>query len=315
MDLSCIVASILFFVGNLFLIIYGFEEAKNGSINSSLARKLDPGYIKERWAFRRDWSGITISSSLVNALAWVIFTIPIFQLAWILSLGGKRNVWMHAAIVVLCIGSSFTEFISLLYNVGVSNVGEWISRDINLDKWLDKTNGGSDNADDVGWRVLELSYTIFSGMGLWVEAFEWLAMFMLLSLIYISTRSLVATGSEDQPSFTFGRVWAHLGLFIGLLSLIDFAAQVLRFTNWTYFTEISVFFGVLNRLILLPIWLCLLACQLPAAAASMETSQGMPDFFTKTRDAQDTPAPSSLNVEPLQGGNDDLMRSPDGPVS
>jgi len=319
MDLSCIVASILFFVGNLFLLIFGLIEAASKTSNSDGFRSeidLDADFIKSRWEFRRLWIGVTISSGLVNALAWVIFTIPMLQLAWILSLGGRRNVWMHAAIVILCLGSSFTEFISLLFNVGISNVGEWISKDINLHKWLDETNGGTQGDDNIGWRVLELSYTIFTGMAIWVEAFEWLAMFMILTLIYISSRSLVATGSEDRPSFTFGRCWAHLGLFIGLLSLIDFSAQVLRFTNWTYFTNISVFFGMLNRLILLPVWLCLLSCQLPAAANSIEMSRGMPDFFTKMVDAQDTPAPSSLNVESAQGGsNDDLMRSADGPVS
>merc|ERR1711862_705560 len=133
----------------------------------------------------------------------------------------------------------------------------------------------------------------------------WLAMFMILTLVYISSRTLVAEGG-DGVTFSFGRGWAHLGLFIGLLSLIDFAAQVLRFTNYTYFNNISVFFGVLNRLILLPAWLCLLACQLPAATNSVEMTQGIPNFLDKTAGATDTPAPSSLNV---QGSNDDLMRS------
>lgn len=317
MDLSCIVATILFFVGNLFLIIVGVLDAQSRTENSSVYEmNLNPDFIKLRWEFRRNWIGVTMSSSLINALAWLIFTIPILQLAWILSLGGRRNVWMHAAIVILCLGASFTEFISLLFQVGVSNVGEWISKDINLERWIiDTTNGSANTVDNIGWRVLELSYTVFTGMSMWVEAFEWLAMFMILTLIYISSRTLVATGSEDRPSFTFGRCWAHLGLFIGLLSLIDFAAQVLRFTNWVYFTNISVFFGVLNRLILLPVWLCLLSCQLPAAANSVEMTQGMPNFFAKVMAAQDTPAPSSLNVESVEGSNDDLMKSPAGPIT
>merc|ERR1712232_1465294 len=48
------------------------------------------------------------------------------------------------------------------------------------------------------------------------------------------------TNANAGVSFTFGKCWAHLGLFIGLLGFIDFLSQVLRVVNWKYFTEIGL---------------------------------------------------------------------------
>merc|ERR1712194_875025 len=76
-----------------------------------------------------------------------------------------------------------------------------------------------------------------------------------------------------EVSFTFGKCWAHFGLFISLMSFIDFAAQVLRILAWGYFTEIGMLIGLINRLVLFPLWLCCLGKQLTVAAQSIEIAK------------------------------------------
>ena len=61
-------------------------------------------------------------------------------------------------------------------------------------------------------------------------------------------------------------VWlARLGLLIGILCLFDFVADILRVQAWSVFSKFAVLISVLNMLVMLPVWLIMLSCQLPAA--------------------------------------------------
>lgn len=290
MDIACVLAALLFFIGNILYVVYNVLEVESiHNIHKGEFKNLDSEYIEDLWKSRRQFESIEIASSLINALAWSMFAVPILQLTWILSLGGKRNIAMHTTIAVMCLGACFTEFISLLFSVGMSNVTEWITKELNLSDWVDSAGRFHDN---VGWRTVELCALIYSGMVLWVEMFEWFAIFAMLLLLYFSVRGLMTTpmnvdgSGGGQLSFTFGKCWAHLGLFISLLALLDFASQVLRLVQWRMFTEIGLLLGIINRLIFFPLWLCLLGKQLSVASNSIE----MTKQFNNMHNANDADA-------------------------
>jgi len=271
MDLSCALSAILFFIGNILYVIYDALEIEGAQHHTKIGfLELDPYYIKDLWRRRRAYQSLEMWAGMINACAWVLFAIPMLQLAWILSLGGKRRIAMHAAIVILVVGACFTEALSLLFTVGIAGVTQWMTVTMNLSNWSADSPMTQDNT---GWRVLEICTLMFSGMTLWVETVEWLALSGVLLTIYMSTRSLATDVGEGQLSFTFGRFWAHLGLFIGILSFFDFVSQVLRIIQWQLFTDIGLLLGIVNRLILFPVWLCCLGKQLTVAANSIEITK------------------------------------------
>jgi formate hydrogenlyase subunit 4 len=95
-----------------------------------------------------------------------------------------------------------------------------------------------------------------TGLVLWIDAFEWIALFCILILIYFSV------GTQPKEKRKLSIWWARMGLFIAFLTFIDFSADVLRLEDWQTFTEIAIVVAVVNTLMLLPSWLIILSCTL-----------------------------------------------------
>ena len=206
------------------------------------------------------------SARLLGAIAWFSFCVPILNVVWVLSVGGKRRVGLHVVIAALALGGSIAELLARLMMVGVENVGIWLSKDWNLDSWANENDG-------LGWRTLEISYMLCRGIILWIDAFEWLALFGMFTLIFVSLRA-------DRESATFSMKWAYLGLVVGTLSLVAFLADTLRFLSWRIMTSIEMFVAILNTLILFPTWLIWLGKQLPQLRRKYEE-----DVNSKEREA------------------------------
>lgn len=107
--------------------------------------------------------------------------------------------------------------------VGMTNAAMWLSKDFNLSNWTSETSN-----DGTGWRVLEMIHTVthgmlctshsllplvfciklmfgcFTGMILWVDAFETLIMFGIVTVIYYSVSSELSPRSsgtvEDESA-------------------------------------------------------------------------------------------------------------------
>jgi len=304
MDLTCLVAAFLFLLGQGLYIVYGFVSLNAtkdallsmSSGSASTFMDLDPEFIQELWAVDRKWEWLQIASYLINAMAWVVFSIPVLQLCWILSLGGRRAIATHTTMAVLCVVGSFTEFLSLLFMIGMSNATAWATKNLNLSTWTDTSIG----TDMIGWRVLELNIYMYSGMVLWVDTFEWFAMFVILLLAYVSTRRLMTTEGNNNISFAFGKVWAHLGLFISLMSLIEFGIKTIGTLTWGPIGLIAALLSIANRLILFPLWLCLLSKQLSVAANSVEITKSHNNISTPSITINsDSNNGQSNNGEPL----------------
>jgi len=229
-------------------------------------KELHPEYIQQEWARRADSRGISSAARLLGAIAWFSFCIPILNVVWILSVGGKRRVGLHVVIAALALGGSIAELLARLMMVGVENVGVWLSKDWNLDSWANDNDG-------LGWRTLEVSYMLCRGIILWIDAFEWLALFGIFTLIFVSLRA-------DKGCGTFSMKWAYLGLVVGTLSLVAFLSDTLRFLSWRIMTSIEMFVAVLNTLLLFPTWLIWLGRQLPQLRTKYEE-----DAKSKEREA------------------------------
>jgi hypothetical protein len=128
------------------------------------------------------------------------------------------------------------------------------------------------------------------GLILWIDAFEWLALFGIFVLMFVSVWSM----KGSLVYCPFGRKWACFGLCIGVLCMVDFAADVARFVSWRFFEKLALAISILNTVLFIPLWLLELARQLPKARA------GTDQYFTSTHNtsdmAEDPPTDAYGNV-------------------
>merc|ERR1711937_608242 len=98
-------------------------------------------------------------------------------------------------------------------------------------------------------------FTILHGMINWVDAFEWICLFIIMSLLYFS----IGTQMPERRALSMG--WARLGLVVAFLCVLDFAADLLKVTvEWRTFQRMAIGSTIINTWILLPLWLLWLSC-------------------------------------------------------
>ena len=260
MDITCLLSAVLFFTANLLLLIYYGKERQRDHFDITKYQNLNVQTIKDEWDWRIEHRPQYLAAGFINALAWFVFCFPMIQLCWILSLRGTKSLWLHVTIGVMSLSGSLTEWISRFLFIGSSMATEMLYKKFALDNWI-STNDG------IGYKVLEVSYIIVSGLTWFIDAFEWLAIFVIMLFVHISVRRWRVF---DETSF--GPCWNAVGLFIALLSLLDFVAEVLRLDGFTIFSPIALWYGTVNRLILIPYWLIVLGRSLPYAQLKLNES-------------------------------------------
>mmetsp|Transcript_12037 Transcript_12037/g.21877 ORF Transcript_12037/g.21877 Transcript_12037/m.21877 type:complete len:115 (+) Transcript_12037:881-1225(+) len=93
----------------------------------------------------------------------------------------------------------------------------------------------------------------------------------------------------------FGRKWACFGLFIGVLCLVDFAADIARFVSWRTFEKVALTISIFNSVLFIPLWLLELARQLPKARAGTEDL-----FRDQDNSTEDPPTDEYGNVVQIE---------------
>lgn len=283
-DWTCVAAAVLFLVADALGLAF-FSQQRSGRgdrFDFESLKNLDPAYLRTRWAWRIDHRPLELAFGLVNALAWFAFCIPILKVAWVqTSAAAHRNhrmVGLHAAVAALALGGSISELLSRLIHVGSGNALEWMARDFNLDHWA-----GENSNDGTGWRTLEMISITSGGALLWIDAIEYLFLFGILTLLFVSVRQ------SEKRLFTMGL--ARLGALIAFLSILDFAFAILRFQNWRTFGTIEFALNLFNRFLLFPIWLLWLARQLSKAetAQEEETNKANSDLELTENTADSSP--------------------------
>jgi hypothetical protein len=257
MDFTCVLAAALFFTGNAILLAFYAKEAGREHFDYDLYTNLDVDTLKKEWEFREQHRPKVLAAGIINGLAWFFFAFPIIQLSWILSQRGSKSLWLHISIAILALVGSFTEWISRLLYIGSSMAGLLIKNDFELDTWVVSNDG-------MGWKALEVSHVMTQGLIIFIDAFEWICLFIILVFVHISVRRW-----RVHDSVTFGACWNSMGLFIALLSLLDFVAEVLRLDSFKLFGNIAFWYAAVNRLVMIPIWLLMLGSRLPYATMKL----------------------------------------------
>jgi hypothetical protein len=180
----------------------------------------------------------------------------VIKVTWIQSNAGTRQMGLHISIIVLALGGSFAELLSRLLSLGSVNALGWMAGSFNLDNW----NVTSTENDEIGWRTLQMIDIAINGLLLWIDAVEYLFLSGILILFLISIRS-------TEGYKMFGMRWAYFGMVMACLGIIEFSCAILRFENWTRFSSLGFIINVLNQIVLFPVWLLWLGCQLPKAEA------------------------------------------------
>jgi len=124
--------------------------------------------------------------------------------------------------------------------------------------------------DATGWRTLEMITVSSNGMMLWVDSIEFLFISGIMLFLFISVR-------KSQAKY-FKMSWARLGVFIGLLSIVDFGFSVVRFRNLHTYGVIEVSLRAFNRFFLYPIWLLWLSRQLGRAETAQAEDKANDDL-------------------------------------
>lgn len=279
-EVTCVLSALLFLVSNIlgFSFFNKFHHRAHSSWEDFT--NLETDYIVEEFGHRRDLYAHELAAGILNAIAWMVFCIPLLQVAWIQSRHGTHLLGTHVSIAALALGGSVTELISRLMFIGTTAATNWISRRFNLDHWLDMSDAGvivasttasssgqdggdaaNAAADMIGWRVLQIVHIVNRGLLLWIDAAEWLFLSAIFALIYLS---VCKTQDHSYDSRRFSMSWARLGLIMAFLAFVDFSSDVLRLQSWLTFSSVAIFISVISRTILMPLWLVWLGIQLPA---------------------------------------------------
>lgn len=268
-EISCFIAALLFTTGNVVRIVFYARESKRSHWNWELYETMNPTYLQAEWDYRLDAKGLWLASSIMNAFGWIFFAYPVIQMAWLLSHQGTKGIMFNLTIIVLALGGALTEWLANLFWIGMTMASSKLATQFNLDEWVRDDVSGAD--EGLGWRSLEVNHITGSGFIWFVDAFEWLC----LSGLFICTFFSVSIWRKDDAT-TFGARWNSLSLFMGLLCILEFVAEILRFEGFKTFGPIAMVYAVLNRLILMPVWLISLGFILPRAVLKQAYTEENP---------------------------------------
>ena len=252
---SPLFAALFFFVSTILRLISYMQFINRSFYNENDLKELNPIYVEQQWQYRRDNYPLIAGANVLNAVAWVLFAIPILQVSWILSRGGQRKMRTHGVIVGFALTGIITELIARFLLFGGRSTAVWVSTTFNLDVWLPPNI--SDQPDFIGWRALEVTYIIITGLVTFVDSFEWVCLFIILTLIAYSVSSM------QNPALNIW--WARFGLLVAFLCLFDLVGAVILLYDEHTYTRFAVGISAINMGIFLPSWLTILAFQLPKA--------------------------------------------------
>lgn len=267
-NFMCLLSAVCFIVGNSLTIYYYVRESKRTHFDYDLYVDLDPGYIQMEWGFRNTNRPVYLSAGVINTMAWFFLMFPIAQLSWILSQGGTKWISLHVSITILILTGSLTEWISHVLYIGSSLTSNLLTSDFNLNYWISSDNA---NPDEIGWRTLEVTHIVTFGLVSIIGAIEWIILAIVMILIHVSVRRWI----REVDATTFSSGWNALGLFVGLMCILEFVTEVLRLDGMKYFAQIAFWYSSANRLVLLPVWLLLLASRLSYASLKLNQQAHM----------------------------------------
>jgi len=235
------------------------------SFDKSNYLQLIPESIAFEWVRKIDTRGLEYAAGFLKGAFWVVFSLPVVELAWVLSRKGTRSMGCNMGIMIFALAGSWSKWFTSIFWNGMYISFIQLAKNFNLEDWLNSRAAaqfGLDGEDGVGWRVLEVNYIVTRGLVVVVNAVEWVCLAIIFTLTFLSVKEW---RKEDRSSF--GGKWNSLGLFIGILAVIEFALEIVGVEGvglaWVFY----ILYSALNRLILIPLWIIILGFQLPRATS------------------------------------------------
>lgn len=310
----CFFAAALFWTCNALEIVIGVTKSgmwQNADQNAYL--QLLPDDLVSEWVNRESLSRVEFASHITSGIFWVVFIIPVIEMAWILSRGGTESMGLNTAIMIFVLAGNLTKWFTTVFWNGMHLSLLMMARNFNLDDWLSSLQDAQyqlDGEDGMGWRVLEVLFLAAKGLVWIVNAAEW---FCLAGVFILSFFSVLKWRKHDES--TFGAKWNALGLFIGLVSAVDFIAEIIGVEGYKIAWIFVVLYSSLTKLILIPLWIIILGFQLPLATSkAFDSGVGEVEMAEEPQDGQDQrPAPFTIDEDDDvgEGEGDD----PNGPTS
>jgi len=261
-DFSCFVAAFLFVTSGIFRTIMFGRNVKNTKYNFVQLEAMDGEYLRQEW---KDFDGLLeflrTLQGIVHVLAWFITTTILFRAAWLQSSKGTKGVGLHASIAFLGATIAVVEMMVRMLSHGSAMALHFMAKEINMENWYGIEGLGDGEQDFIGWKVLEVLALSGKGMLLWVDTIEYFLLATVLVLLFVSTKG------QASPLSTS---WSCFGLGIAFLCILDIVAEILRFTDWNVFVQISFWISTANRVIFFPNWIMWLGVQLAAVPNEMK---------------------------------------------
>ena len=183
-----VLAALLFWAVNTIQIVQYVQQSqrwKNGDFESYA--QLLPASIEVDWVFKIDTKALEYSIGYVKAAFWLVFTLPMIEMAWILSKRGTRSLGCNVGIAFFTLAGSWSKWFATILWTGMYISLIMLADNFNLDNWLSSeiaNNVGIQDEDGLGWRVLEVNHTFFRGMTLIIDAIEWFILCVIFFLVF-----------------------------------------------------------------------------------------------------------------------------------
>lgn len=253
-DIHCLLAAALFVLANLLGVIFSVAQVAERASRYGEYVQLDHNALLEEWEFRFRWGNTQLWYGILQAAAWLVFTVPLLKFLFLQSRSGQRQIGLHYMIFVLAMAGSIVEFMSSLLWIGTRGAMSWILRDFELSRWVQDAT----QDDGLGYKVVELIYTSTAGLLLWIDLIEAVILATIFLLVFFSV--------HFNPDTGFSQHWSKASIVLAFLLVLDFATSVASFQYWTW-QFLSLLVTILNRIVFVPLWLVWMGNQLPKARA------------------------------------------------
>jgi len=255
-DFFCFAAAFFFVISGVFRTVLFGRNVKTTKSDFALLEAMDGEYLKQGW---KDIDGLLdflkVLHGIVHVIAWCITATVLFRAAWLQSCEGTRSVGLHASVAFLGATVAVVELLVRMLSHGSAMALQFMATDFDMENWYGIDGLGEGQQDYMGWKVLEVLTVAGNGMLLWVDTVEYFLLAAILVLLFISTKG------QASPLSTS---WSCFGLGIAFLCILDIVAEILRFTDWSTFVQISFWISTANRIVLFPNWILWLGVQLAA---------------------------------------------------
>jgi len=310
----CWTAAVLFWACNAIQITQIAQQAsKWGATDRSSYMNLDRDIIEYEWFKRIDMRGLEYTSGFLKGAFWITFSLPIVEMAWVLSRRGTHSLGCNFGIMLFVLAGSWSKwFTSILWN-GIYISFIQLANNFNLSTWLNADQIGDyqlDGEDGIGYRALEVNYLVTRGLVLIVNAVEWICLAVIFTLSFLSVMDW-----RKKDLNTFGGKWNALGLFIGILAAIEFVLEVVGVEGIQFAWVFFILYSALNRLILIPLWIIILGFQLPKATSKQFDSFNADNGQLELSEMQQQSNQNHPSNFTIGDDADDGQQAPSGPSS